>query len=215
MSKSTTIKAVVALALAVLLSWWLYERHRSAYEQAWTKQVPPERSEVFGRIQQSWQHNDFDTATQIALDSVRGVPSDDILYSTVSNIYFSRTQSDPTRNENKNEQWVKLAVRYAERALAANPSDLVNTYNLAQSYRAAGMNSQPPVSCEYYRDSAKAFEALASNEALRQQSGIIESEKVDFQLYRRKLSDQLNDLHQLMSHCSEIQVPNSNLGKNR
>lgn len=215
LSKSGRKVTIGVLIVAVLLAWWAYKREQSAYAGAWFKVVPTEQNALFSSIQEQWRHNDFEAATRLATTSLRGTPSDDILYYMLSQTYFARTQSDPSRSPRNIAEWVKLGIHYAEQAHSANPSDIVNDYNVAQAYATAGMNSEPPLSCDYYRKSITVLETLTNNDALKHRSGIIEGEAVNLAPYRRKLADELHEVHQLFAHCSEQSVQLANSGSGR
>jgi len=77
--------------------------------------------------------------------------------------YFERAQADQAHKE----KWIELAVRYSERALEANPNDLVNVFNLGDSYMAAGMNLDKPLGCSYYEKSLQTFDHLRANRISR------------------------------------------------
>jgi hypothetical protein len=98
---------------------------------------------------------------------------------------------------------VSLAVQYSERSLAANPSDLINVYDLAHAYETAGMNLEGTAACEYYRKSEGLFKSLLANQVLTLRSTVIGGQQVDVGPYRRKGNDTLREVQQFVSlYCS-------------
>ncbi len=87
--------------------------------------------------------------------------------------------------------------REAERALDANPSDLVNVFNVGESYVAAGMNLSKPAGCPYYEKSLRAFQRLKHDPALQGEWGTIEGERVQVAPYREGLDRHTKNLRML------------------
>lgn len=184
------------MAIAGLL---YYHSRTIAYETAWAKEIPPEMLQAHQAILNLEGKGDFDGAVNIAVGSIRNTPSDDILYNSISYLYFGRAQT----TQASHVESVRLAVEYSEKAFATNPSDLVNLYNVAEAYKTAGMNLDDVAACNYFRKSIDTFHRLSNDDALRQKSPVIENEQVDGSIYRKKLGDEIEDVEQLMkTHCA-------------
>lgn len=97
-----------------------------------------------------------------------------------------------------------MAVQYSEKALQAEPGDLVNAFNVGQSYRLAGMNSDKPRSCDYYRKSLEKFEQLKVDPVLQSERGMIEGEQVPMGPYRRALDYEIRLTQTLQSSCKSV-----------
>ncbi len=165
---------------------------------AWFKVAPPEDQEVLQKVLQCTKKGDFDSAVTLALQGVNGKPPDDFLLQTIAYMYFQRAQEDPA----KRMEWVSLAVQYSERALKANPGDVVNLFNLGESYQLAGMNAPVPSGCGCYRKSLEVFERLAADPILKNDWGVIEGERVRMEAYRQRLDDKVKEVRMAVSRCA-------------
>lgn len=167
----------------------------------WFKLAPPEDNKAFESILEKRENKDFEGAVAIALNGVDGKPPDDFLLETIADTYFEGVQEEP----DKREQWVKLAVQYSERASKTKPDDVVNVFNLGESYFLAGMNLSTPISCSYYKKALEEFQQLKADPILKNESGVIEGELVAMQPYRQKLDEEINQVRLLESGCPSIQ----------
>jgi tetratricopeptide (TPR) repeat protein len=163
----------------------------------WFKTAPAEDNQVFEKILQSRKNKDFEEAIALARKGVNGKSPDDFLLQTVADTYFERAQEEPA----KREQWVKLALQYSEQALQENPADIVNVFNVGESYLSAGMNMSTPGSCGYYEKSLERFEKLKADPALKNDSAIIEGELVSMNPYRQRLDEKIKQVRQLATGC--------------
>lgn len=165
--------------------------------EAWSKISPSSDNEIFKKIEKYRKDGDFERAVAVALTPVGGRQPDDFLLQTTAYTYFQRAQSDAANKE----KWVALAVQYSERALAANPNDLVNVFNLGESYSAAGMNLGKPTACPYYEKSLQTFDRLKADRGLQGEWGTIEGERVQLAPYRKKLDEHIKTVRMLGARC--------------
>lgn len=191
--------AVVAVAvIAASLGWLYFQREQAEYSRAWFQRIPVTYNTLFENVLLARQRGDFEGATRMALDSVRGDSSDDVLYRMASDTYFERAQSEPSRRD----EFVKLGVQYSERAIAANPANLVDAYDVAESYETAGMNFDGATSCDYFKKAEEHFEALLAKQLFKQHSAVIGGEEVNVRPFRSKGNDKLKEVRQLIAtHC--------------
>jgi tetratricopeptide (TPR) repeat protein len=173
---------------------------KSRTTHPWFKTAPAEDNQVFEKILQSRKNKDFEEAIALARKGVNGKPPDDFLLQTVADTYFERAQEEPA----KREQWVKLALQYSEQALQENPADIVNVFNVGESYLSAGMNMSRPGSCGYYEKSLERFEQLKADPALKNDSAIIEGELVSMNPYRQRLDEKIEQARQLATGCPTV-----------
>lgn len=175
------------------------QRHNGSTD-AWSKVAPASDTEVFERVLEARRQGDFDHAVALALNGVQGKPPDDFLLQTVADTYFQRAQTDAAQRE----RWVNLAVKYSEAALQANPGDLVNVFNVGESYLAAAMNLEKPRGCSYYEKSLEVFEQLRADPLLKANSPTIEGEEVPMEPYRRKLDNHIKEARLMASGCPAV-----------
>lgn len=163
----------------------------------WSKIAPAADNGVFEKVLQYRKSGDFERAVAVAIEPLNGRQPDDFLLQATADTYFQRAQADqPNR-----EHWVILAVEYSERALQKNPKDLVNAFNVGESYMAAGMNLPKPMGCDYYEKSLQVFEPLESDPALEGEWGTIEGARVFLEPYRHKLRQHIENLRLLAVKC--------------
>jgi hypothetical protein len=174
-------------------------KHRDTTD-AWSKVAPAEDAEVFEQVAACRQRGDFDGAVAVALKGVQGRPPDDFLLQTVADTYFQRAQADPAQRE----RWITLAVKYSEQALQANPSDVVNVFNVGESYLAAAMNLGKPRGCSYYDKSLGVFERLKTNPVLKGESATVEGQQVPMEPYRQKLDNHIKQARLMASGCPAV-----------
>jgi tetratricopeptide (TPR) repeat protein len=193
--------AIIALTILTAVgtgSVLLSQKQNEASLHAWSKLAPAEDNEVFEKMLECKKKGDFDGAVALALKGVNGKPADDFLLQAVSSTYFERAQQD---NPSRREQWVTSAVQYSERALAANPRDVVNVFNIGETYLTAAMNLQKPNSCGYYEKALGVFERLKTDPILKGEWATIEGERVPMEPYRQRLDDEIKQVRQLSSGC--------------
>ena len=171
------------------------EDHDTA--EAWSKAAPAKDNKVFEQVLEYRKRGDFERAVAVAIEPRNGEQPDDFLLQTTAMTYFQRAQADQANKE----KWVALAVQYSERALEANPSDLVNVFNVAASYMAAGMNLGKPQGCPYYEKSLQVFQRLKVDPTLQSEHGTIEGKRVLLAPYRRKLDQHVENLRALAAKC--------------
>lgn len=182
---------------ALALSFIFAQREKGETAKAWSKVAPAGDNNVFEQVLELRKKGDFERAVAVAIDPVNGKQPDDFLLQTTAVTYFQRAQADQTNKEN----WVDLAVQYSERALQMNPNDLVNVFNVGDSYTAAGMNLGKPLGCPYYEKSLHTFERLKADPGLQGEWGTIEGERVRLAPYRHKLDEHMKNLRMLAVKC--------------
>jgi tetratricopeptide (TPR) repeat protein len=172
-------------------------RNGNNAEHPWFKLAPAEDNELFRKVLDYRNKGDFDAAVSVALKGIAGKPPDDFLLETIADTYFERAQKDPAGRE----QWVKLAVQYSERALEVNPTDPVNVFNVGESYLTAGMNLPTSSACDYYQKSLETLERLQTDPILKNESALIEGERVSMEPYRKRLGEKITQVRQLAAGC--------------
>jgi len=171
-------------------------RDRQAAE-TWSKTVPAKDKERFQQVLDYRKKGEFERAVAVAIEPAHGNEPDDFLLQATAITYFQRAQTDSSNKE----KWVALAVQYSERAVKANPSSLVNVFNVGDSYMAAGMNLGTPQACPYYEKSLHVFEQLRADPALQGEWGTMDGERVLLAPYRKKLDQHLETLPSLGLKC--------------
>ena len=192
------ILGVMAIGIATLS-----QKDEGRETQAWFKKAPVVDNAVFERILEDRKKGDFDGAVAAALEGVGGKPPDDFLLQAVSDIYFEEAQQG---DDAKRGQWVGLAVQYSERALATNPTDVVNVFNVGEAYLTAAMNLHKPAGCGYYAESLKVFEQLRRDPILDGKLGTVEGEQVLMEPYRQRLDGKIRQVRELSEGCIAVAV---------
>ena len=196
------LRLVAIVILIGSAACFIWSQHKSdSTAQAWSKTAPAADEIVFEKVLEYRQRRDFERAVNVAIESENGKQPDDFLLQTTAVTYFQRAQVD----QSNREKWVALAVRYSERALEANPKDVVNVFNLGDSYLTAGMNLQMPQGCKYYDKSLQVFQGLKADPGLEGDWGIMEGERVRLQPYRQKLDEHIDELRMLATSCPHFE----------
>jgi hypothetical protein len=185
------------LLVFLAVSFILAQEEKGETGGAWSKIAPTGDNKVFEQVLEYRKKGDFERAVAVAIDPVDGKQPDDFLLQTTAVTYFQRAQADQTNKE----KWVGLAVQYSERALQANPTDLVNVFNVGDTYMAAGMNLGKPLGCPYYEKSRQTFDHLKTDPGLQGEWGTIEGERVRLSRYRHKLDEHMRNLRMLAVNC--------------
>jgi len=188
---------IFAVPAVLVVAFVFAQREKVETRETWAKIAPAEDNKVFESVLEYRKTGDFERAVAVATESHNGRPPDDFLLQTTAVTYFERAQADQAHKEKR----VELAVRYSERALESNPNDLVNVFNLGDSYMAAGMNLDKPLGCSYYEKSLQTFDHLRANPDLRGEWGTIEGERVRLEPYRQKLYEHMKNLQMLAAKC--------------
>lgn len=168
--------------------------------KTWFKRVPAELDTTVQNVIESREKGDFDKAIGTALGALRGGASDDILFEALADTYFERAQTD----HDSHDRWIVNAVEYSEKAFRSNPSDVVNQFNLGQSYATAGYNFAlgSPSSCKYFKEAMSTMEDLNSSPRLQGEWGIVEGERVRLVAYRMALRNKIEEVHTALSKCT-------------
>ena len=196
---------VCIILTALALSFILAQREKGETENSWSKVAPAEDNKVFEQVLELRKKGDFERAVAIAIDPVNGKQPDDFLLQTTAVTYFQRAQADQTNKD----KWVDLAIQYSERALQTNPNDLVNVFNLGDSYTAAGMNLGKPPGCPYYEKSLQTFDGLKADPRLQGEWGTMGGERVRLAPYRHKLDEHMKNLRMLAAKCPGFEEHNN------
>jgi hypothetical protein len=186
------------LPLLAAASFVFAQNEKIEKADAWSKTVPTEDNNVFEQILEYRKKGDFERAIAVAVETSNGRRPDDFLLQATAVTYFQRAQADQMNKE----KWVDLAVQYSKDALDAKPNDLVNVFNLGDSYMAAGMNLSKPVGCSYYGKSLLVFDSLKADPSLQGEWGTIEGKRVQLTPYRAKLDEHIANLRRLAIGCS-------------
>lgn len=188
---------VCLILVALVLGFTLAQRQKSETSNSWSKVAPVEDDSVFEQVLELRKKGDFERAAAVAIDPANGRQPDDFLLQATAVTYFQRAQADQPNKD----KWVDLAVQYSERALQKNPDDLVNVFNLGDSYTAAGMNLGKPLGCPYYEKSLQVFNGLEADPRLQGKWGNIEGGRVRLAPYRNKLDERMKNLRMLAVNC--------------
>jgi tetratricopeptide (TPR) repeat protein len=166
--------------------------------RAWSKPVPDRHNALILKISALEKAGNFDEAVSLTTKALENRPTDDLLLQELANVYFLRAQHDT----NRREEFVRIALDYSERALAANPDDLVNSYVLAEDYETAGMNlGESKKSCILYGKSLHILELLKNNTILEKPSAKIGSEFVATAPYKKRLAAKISEVQSLAARC--------------
>jgi len=184
--------------LAMVVALFVYaQKEKDESSSAWSKTAPAADNKQFEQILDYRKKGDFERAVAVATESINGKQPDDFLLQTTAVTYFQWAQADHVNKE----KWITLAVQYSERALKANPTDPVNTFDLGDSYMAAGMNLGKPSGCPHYEKSLQLFEELRASPALQGEWGTIDGQRVRLLPYRQKLDGHVKNLRLLAAGC--------------
>ncbi len=184
----------VVIATAVLV--WTQGRENTS-ARAWSKAVPKDQTAVVERTSELVKAGNFEEAINLVEHSLKGTPSDDSLLQRLASIYFMRAQVDPSNRP----KWVRTGLEYSTRALAANPSDIINVYNVGESQMTVAMNLQRPEACDSYRAALATFEKLRADKFLSGEYGQVEGERVQLAPYREKLDENIRLVMQAIKTC--------------
>ena len=111
--------------------------------------------EVTARMAELRNKRQFDEAIELGLHSVKGQPTDDFLFHAIATTYFIRALHD----KDQSGKWARLGAEYSEKALAVNPTDIANVFNVGVNCMVVG-DDLDTGGCEYYRKSPAVFDGL-------------------------------------------------------
>jgi hypothetical protein len=190
---SRGLAAVVIVCSIVAGSFWVAE---TPNDRTWAKVVPGADMPIVNAMLEKRRASDYAAAISLALSSNGGSPDDSVLHA-IADTYFERAQEDRERRG----EWVVLAIEYSQRALNRNPDDLVNSYNLAQDYLTASMNSEKPQSCDWLQKSLNAFRNLNQEPRLKGYWARIEGHNVFLPPLRKKIGSNIALAESLNVRC--------------
>jgi hypothetical protein len=196
-SRSAFVVLLLTLTVVSIVSCSSRPNQQTA--NPWFKRAPAEDNVLFERVLEFRKNKEFQEAVEIALTGTNGKMPDDFMLQSVADTYFERAQQDP----NSQQLWVRLALKYSQQALESNPADIINVFNVADSYFAAGLNMPKPDACSYYATALKDFEMLRGNPLLMQESGVVEGETVSMGPFRHQLDERVKQVRSVVSGCSD------------
>jgi len=138
----------------------------------------------------------FEEAIQLGLHSLKGQASDDFILQMIAMAYLARAQQDQVQTE----RWAKLGAEYSGKALDANPSDIVNIFNLGQSYEIAGDDLSTSECCRYYQQAAEAFEKLSP--LLQGNRATSHGRNIRLAPFRKRNDEELADVKRKLTRCA-------------
>jgi len=122
----------------------------------WSLVTPSSQIETATRMAELGNEGHLDEAIDLGLRSTTGHPGDDFIYQMIARDYFERSFHD----KNHSAKWTRLGAEYSEKALAANPTDIANVFNVGVNYMLVG-DDLDTGGCEYYRKALAVFDGLA------------------------------------------------------
>src|SRR6266404_624493 len=181
--------AIVALAIIVIK----YRRDTAGMSTALFAQNQ-DVIEVTTRMAEFRSKGQFDEAVELGLHSVKGQPVDDYLFHTIATVYFVRALHD----KNQGGKWTRLGAEYSEKALAANPTDVANVFNVGVNYMVVG-DDLDTGGCEYYRKALAVFEGLAPR--LQGEHAETQGRTVQLAPFRRRNEEYRSRLRSRLRSC--------------
>ncbi len=131
------------------------KHHYDTMEMPWALIWPRQEIQLATKMAQLRNSGRFDEAIDLGLRSVTGREGDDSIYQIIATTYFIRALHD----KNQSGKWTRLGAEYSEKALAANPTDISNVFNVGVNYMIVG-DDLDTGGCEYYRKALSVFEGL-------------------------------------------------------
>ena len=172
-----TLAAVLLLQFAVATVW-----HK------WFRREADNSGEVVPRMQELTRERRYDEAVQLGQSTLKNSSADDTVLQQIALVFLRRAQIEA----GDREQYTPQSVAYAEKALAANPSNPMDLYATARVLDIAGDYS-PAKRCAYYRRSLSIFEnrvQFLTGEAMQVEGKTVPSERLrqenDYLLQRVK-----------------------------
>jgi tetratricopeptide (TPR) repeat protein len=136
------LAGLLLLQIAGALVWHKWFRHEAS-----------QSSNVISQMQEYTRERRYDEAVQIGRSALKNTFADDTVLQQIALVYLRRAQIEAGDKSASTSQ----AVEYSEKALALNPSSLMDLYATARVLDIAGDYS-PAKRCELYRRSVSIFE---------------------------------------------------------
>lgn len=193
--KRRLLVALGGLLLAGLVLTGIKLRH-DTMDVAWAIMAPRQEIELPTRIAELRRSDHFDEAIDLGLHSITGHAGDDIIYQMIATTYFIRALHD----KDQSGKWTRLGAEYSEKALASNPKDIANVFNVGMNYMIAG-DDLDTGGCEYYRKAEIIFENLTPQ--LQANSAETQGRTVPLAAFRKQNQEQLLRVQRDLRHCPQ------------
>ena len=193
--KRRLLVALGALLLAGLVFAGIKLRH-DRMEWAWAIMAPPQEIELATKMAELRRSGHFDQAIDLGLHSLTGHAGDEFIYQMIATTYFIRALHD----KDQSGKWTRLGAEYSEKALAANPKDIANVFNVGMNYMIAG-DDLDTGGCEYYRKAEIIFENLAPQ--LKVNSAEAQGGTVPLAAFRKQNQEQLLRVQRDLRYCQQ------------
>jgi hypothetical protein len=136
----------------------------------------------------------FDEAVEVGLRSVKGQSGDGYIFHRIATTYFVRALHD----KDQSGKWARLGAEYSEKALAANPRDIANVFNVGVNYMIVG-DDLDTGGCEYYRKALAVFDGLVPR--LQGQHAETQGRTVQLAPFRKRNDEYRTMLKSSLRHC--------------
>lgn len=163
---------------------------------AWSIVAPPQEIDLATKMAELRRSDHFDEAIDLGLHSITGRAGDDFIYQMIATTYFIRALHD----KDQSGKWTRLGAEYSDKALAANPKDIANLFNVGMNYMIAGDDPDTD-GCQYYRKAEIIFENLTPQ--LQANSAEIQGRTVRLAAFRKRNQEQLIRVQRDLRHCQQ------------
>jgi hypothetical protein len=165
-------------------------------DMAWAIMAPPQETDLATKMAEFRRGERFDEAINLGLNSIKGQAGDDFIYQMIATTYFIRALHE----KDQSGKWTRLGVEYSEKALASNPKDIANVFNVGMNYTIAG-DDLDTGGCEYYRKAEIIFENLTPQ--LQANSAETQGRTVRLAAFRKLNQEQLLRVQRDLRHCQQ------------
>ena len=172
------------------------KHHYDTMEVPWSLIWPRQEVQLATKMAQLGNSGRFDEAIDLGLRSVTGREGDDSIYQMIATTYFIRAIHD----KDQSGKWTRLGTEYSEKALASNPRDIANVFNVGMRYMIAG-DDLDTGGCEYYRKAEITFENLTPQ--LQANSAETQGRTVPLAAFRKQNQEQLSRVQRDLRHCHQ------------
>ncbi|MGA8313410.1 MAG: hypothetical protein WB755_25530 [Terriglobales bacterium] len=186
------LAGIVIAALALIA----IKHYRDTMEMPWTLVTPRQHVQTVTRMAELRNEGHFDEAIDLGLHSISGHPGDDFIYQMMATIYFVRSLHD----KDQSGKWTKLGAEYSQKALASDPNDIANVFNVGMNYVMTGDDLDTD-GCEYYRRAQTVFENLVPH--LQGDSAETQGRTVRLAAFRRQNEEELSRVKESLRHCQQ------------
>ena len=194
-SKRRLLIAVGGILAAGLVAVGI-RHYYNTMDVAWSIMAPPQEIELATKMAELRRSDNFDEAVNLGLHSITGHAEDDFIYQMIATTYFIRALHD----KDQSGKWTRVGAGYSEKALAANPKDIANVFNVGMNYMIAG-DDLDTGGCEYYRKAEIIFENLTPQ--LQANSAEIQGRTVRLAAFRKQNQEQLVRVRRDLRQCQQ------------